>query len=36
MGALAEATMDFMAKDPPQAEDYASSGFEAFWNAITA
>jgi AcrR family transcriptional regulator len=36
MGALAEATMDFMANDPPQAEDYASSGFEAFWNAITA
>ena len=36
MGALAEATMDFMAKDPAQAEDYASSGFEAFWNAMTA
>jgi len=36
MGALAEATMDFMAKDPPQAEAYATSGFEAFWNAIAA
>src|SRR5262249_49484646 len=34
MAALAEATMDFMAKDPARAEDYAASGFEAFWNAI--
>lgn len=34
MAALAEATMDFMAKDPAQAEEYAASGFEAFWNAI--
>jgi AcrR family transcriptional regulator len=34
MAALAETTMDFMAKDPGHAEDYAVSGFEAFWNAI--
>jgi AcrR family transcriptional regulator len=34
MGALAETTMDFMAKDSGRAEDYAASGFEAFWNAI--
>jgi AcrR family transcriptional regulator len=36
MAALAEATMDFMAKDSQHAEEYADSGFEAFWNAITA
>ena len=34
MAALAEATMDFMAKDPARSEDYAASGFEALWNAI--
>ena len=36
MNSVAEATMDFMVKDAPQAEAYAASGFEAFWNAITA
>ena len=34
MGSLAETTMDFMARDPARADDYAMSGFEAFWNAI--
>jgi hypothetical protein len=34
MAALAEVTMDFIAKDPTHAEEYAASGFEAFWNAI--
>jgi AcrR family transcriptional regulator len=34
MVALGDATMDFMAKDPEHAEDYAASGFEAFWSAI--
>jgi AcrR family transcriptional regulator len=36
MGSLAETTMDFMGRDPAHAEDYATSGFEAFWNAIAA
>lgn len=35
MAALAEATMDFMTKDPPQAEAYAAFGFEAFWSAVS-
>jgi AcrR family transcriptional regulator len=34
MKALMETTMDFMAGDPDQAERYAGSGFDAFWNAI--
>jgi hypothetical protein len=34
MGSLAETTMDFMTRDPAHADDYATSGFEAFWNAI--
>jgi len=34
MGSLAETTMDFMARDPAHADDYETSGFEAFWNAI--
>jgi AcrR family transcriptional regulator len=36
MASLAETTMDFMARDPAQAEDYAASGFDAFWNAIAS
>ena len=36
MGSLAETTMDFMARDPAHADDYATSGFEAFWNAIAS
>ena len=32
--ALAETTMDFIARDPARAEHYRSAGFEAFWNAI--
>ncbi len=34
MASLAETTMDFMARDPAHADDYETSGFEAFWNAI--
>ena len=34
MGALADTTMDFMVREPAQAERYSSAGFEAFWNAI--
>jgi AcrR family transcriptional regulator len=36
MGSLAETTMDFMARDPAHADDYAASGFEAFWSAIAS
>jgi AcrR family transcriptional regulator len=36
MGSLAETTMDFMARDPGRADEYAASGFEAFWNAIAS
>lgn len=34
MGALAETTMDFISREPGQAEQYAESGFQALWNAI--
>lgn len=34
MSALMETTMNFMARDPEQAERYAGSGFDVFWNAI--
>lgn len=33
-GALAEATMDFMLKDPQHAEAYETAGFEAAWTAV--
>ena len=36
MGALAETTMDFIARQPDRAEFYTDLGFNAFWNAITA
>jgi AcrR family transcriptional regulator len=35
MGALAETTMDFIVRDPAQAERTSEAGFEAFWNAIS-
>ena len=34
MGTLAETTMDFMAREPKQAQRYSEHGFDAFWNAI--
>ncbi len=34
MSSLAEATMDFMARDAARAESYSESGFEAFWHAV--
>ena len=34
MASLAETTMDFMGRDPAHADDYETSGFEAFWDAI--
>jgi AcrR family transcriptional regulator len=34
MGSLAETTMEFIERNPAQAERYRDAGFEAFWNAI--
>jgi AcrR family transcriptional regulator len=35
MATLAEVTIDFMTREPAEAERYAAAGFNAFWNAIT-
>jgi AcrR family transcriptional regulator len=34
MSALAETTMDFIVREPADAQRYRRAGFEAFWNAI--
>jgi AcrR family transcriptional regulator len=34
MAAIAETTMDFIAREPADADRYRKAGFEAFWNAI--
>ena len=34
MGSLAETTVDFMMREPAQAEQYSVYGFEAFWHAV--
>lgn len=34
MAALAETTMDFIAREPADADRYRKAGFEAFWHAI--
>jgi hypothetical protein len=34
MAALAETTMDFIAREPAAADRYRKAGFEAFWHAI--
>jgi AcrR family transcriptional regulator len=34
LGSLADTTMDFIARDPAQADRYRTAGFEAFWHAI--
>jgi hypothetical protein len=34
MAALAETTMDFIAREPANADRYRKAGFEAFWHAI--
>jgi AcrR family transcriptional regulator len=36
LGAIAETTMDFMARDPARAQLYSQAGFEAFWNGLAA
>ena len=33
--ALAETTLDFIAREPAEAERYITSGFESFWRAVT-
>lgn len=34
MSALAETTMDFIVREPADAQRYRQAGFDAFWNAI--
>jgi AcrR family transcriptional regulator len=34
MGAIADATMDFIAREPTKARRYTEAGFEAFWKAV--
>ncbi|HEY5850300.1 MAG TPA: TetR/AcrR family transcriptional regulator [Lysobacter sp.] len=36
LAAIAEATMDFILKEPTAAEQYRTAGFEAFWRAVAA
>ena len=33
MSAIADTTMDFIAREPPQAKRYTKAGFDAFWKA---
>lgn len=34
MSAIAETTMEFIAREPAHAERYRNAGFEAFWHAV--
>src|ERR1700722_8702611 len=34
MSALADTTMDFIAREPAQAKRYTKAGFDAFWKAV--
>lgn len=34
MGALAETTMDFIEREPAQADRYREAGFDVFWHAV--
>jgi AcrR family transcriptional regulator len=34
MSAIADTTMDFIAREPEHAKRYTKAGFDAFWNAI--
>jgi AcrR family transcriptional regulator len=36
MSAIAETTMDFIAREPGQARHYTKAGFDAFWKATTS
>ena len=35
MSAIADTTMDFIAREPAQAKRYTKAGFDAFWKAVT-
>jgi AcrR family transcriptional regulator len=35
MSAIADTTMDFIAREPVQAKRYTKAGFDAFWKAVT-
>jgi hypothetical protein len=35
MGAIAETTMEFIAREPTHAKRYTKAGFESFWRAVT-
>jgi hypothetical protein len=35
LNSVAEATMDFMAQDPPNAKKHSKEGFEAIWRMLT-
>jgi len=35
MNSVADATMDFMVQDPPNADKHCKVGFDALWRAIT-
>ena len=34
MSAIADTTMDFIAREPAHAKRYTKAGFDAFWNAV--
>jgi AcrR family transcriptional regulator len=34
LSAIADTTMDFIAREPAQAKRYTKAGFDAFWNAV--
>jgi hypothetical protein len=35
MGAIAETTMEFIAREPTHVKRYTKAGFESFWRAVT-
>jgi hypothetical protein len=35
LSAIAETTMEFIAREPTRAEPYTQAGFQAFWKAVT-
>jgi hypothetical protein len=35
MAAMADTTMNFIAREPARAKHYTKAGFEAFWKAVT-
>jgi hypothetical protein len=35
MNSVADATMDFMTQDPPNAKKHSKEGFDALWRMLT-